>query len=132
MVKKPHLSSTTSFGTSEKPVGKHSKLFSFMDKLDPESVTSTTSSPAVFNEVDNYFSVPILPEDEDPPIFWEKNQNLYPTLSQLAEYYLSVPASSAPVERLFSIAGKIFRPERCRLTDKTLEQLMLIRCNAHL
>ena len=103
-----------------------------MDKLDPESVTSTTSSPAVSNEVDNYFSVPTLPEDEDPLIFWEKNQNLYPTLSQLAEYYLSVPASSAPVERLFSIAGKIFRPERCRLTDKTFEQLMLIRCNAHL
>ena len=44
-------------------------------------------------------------------------------------YYLSVPASSAPVERLFSIAGKVFRPERCRLTDKNFETLMFIRSN---
>ena len=42
---------------------------------------------------------------------------------------LCVPASSARVERLFSIAGKIFRPKRCRLMDKRLEELMFIRCN---
>ena len=34
-----------------------------------------------------------------------------------------------PVERLFSIAGKVFRPDRCRLTDHTFEILMFIRCN---
>ena len=43
---------------------------------------------------------------------------------------LGVPASSAPVERLFSIAGKVFKPDRCRLTDKTFETLMFIRCNS--
>jgi hypothetical protein len=31
---------------------------------------------------------------------------------------------------LFSIAGKVFRPERCRLNDKTFEQLMMVKCNA--
>jgi hypothetical protein len=35
----------------------------------------------------------------------------------------------APVERLFSIAGKIFRPDRCLLTDTTFETLLLIKCN---
>ncbi|VDI11014.1 Hypothetical predicted protein [Mytilus galloprovincialis] len=37
--------------------------------------------------------------------------------------------SSAPVERLFSTAGKTFRPERCRLADGTFEKLMMVKCN---
>ena len=50
-------------------------------------------------------------------------------ISKIALRYLCIPASSAPVERIFSIAGKVFRPERCRLKGKTLEQLMFIKCN---
>ena len=47
----------------------------------------------------------------------------------LAKEVLGVPSSSAPVERLFSIAGKVFRPERSNLTDNRFEELMFIRCN---
>ena len=36
---------------------------------------------------------------------------------------------SAPVERLFSVAGKVFRPERNRLSDELSETLMVIRCD---
>jgi len=32
--------------------------------------------------------------------------------------------------RLFSVAEKTFRPERCRLGDKTFETLMMIKTNA--
>ena len=42
---------------------------------------------------------------------------------------ITIPASSAAVERLFSIAGKIYRPDRCRLSDSRFEQLMFIRSN---
>ena len=31
--------------------------------------------------------------------------------------------------RLFSIACKVFRPERCSLKDDTFEKLMMIKCN---
>ena len=43
---------------------------------------------------------------------------------------MAIPSTSAPVERLFSIAGKIFRPERCSLSDDNFETLMMIKCNS--
>ena len=63
----------------------------------------------------------------------ERKHIMYPpAMSKLAKRYLSVLASSGPVERLFSIAGKIFRPERCRLTDTVFENLMFIKCNSYI
>ena len=53
----------------------------------------------------------------------------YPTLAVIAKHVLSVPASSTPVEHLFSGAGKIFRPDRCRMKDTTFEHLIFIKCN---
>ena len=40
-----------------------------------------------------------------------------------ADQALGVPSSSAPIEELLSIAGMVFSPEWCQLTDKTFEQL---------
>ena len=55
-----------------------------------------------------------------------------PAMSKLAKRYLSVPASFRPVKRLFSVAGNIFRPERCCLTDTVIENLMFIKCNSYM
>ena len=63
--------------------------------------------------------------DIDPLKYWKDNAEKYPRLTCLARTFLVVPATSAPVERLFSIAGKFFRPERCRLSDKTFERLLM-------
>ncbi len=67
-----------------------------------------------------------MPQEEDPLEFWKNYE------ATLAKHAPCIPASSAPVERPFSIAGKVFRPDRRRLTDKTLKKLMFIRCNQHL
>lgn len=87
------------------------------------------SGDPVQQEVSNYLSEACIGEDDDPLQFWKTNQDKYPNLANVAKKYLCIPATSAPVERLFSIAGKFFRPERCRLSDKTFEMLMMIKCN---
>ena len=45
--------------------------------------------------------------DTNPLDYWKINYINYPTLAKLANKLLSTPATSAPVECLFSIAGKV-------------------------
>lgn len=54
---------------------------------------------------------------------------VFAVLKPLFERVLCVPASSAPVERVFSQSGLIMRPNRARMTDKLLEELVFMRCN---
>ena len=100
---------------TEQPQPKRSRLFSYL------SSSASTSSQRIDDpeesEVTLYVSEPVLPEDTNSLDFWKLNGSKFPKLSNLAKHYLSIPASSAPVERLFSIAGKIFRPDRCSMTD---------------
>jgi len=51
--------------------------------------------------------------------------NRYP----LVKKHNAVLPSSAPVERLCSFAGVITRPHRRSLSDKTFEQLLLVKAN---
>ena len=100
-------------------------LFKFMDNTDTQVSTSSAET-----EVKDYLSTPCSPHDTNILQYWKQQQTGYPCLTKLALQYLVVPASSAPVERLFSIGGKIFRPDRCRLTDETFECLIFIKNNA--
>lgn len=127
----PHLVSPASQQeeTQEPPPKKRKEVkafFSFMPESGPTTSSDNLSSTA---EVDEYVDLATLPMDANPATFWKENKKKFPLLSILAKEVLSIPSSSAPVERLFSIAGKVFTPERCRLTDKRFEQLMFIRCN---
>jgi len=40
-----------------------------------------------------------------------------------------VPASSAPVERIFSHSGLLMRPNRAKMSDPVLEHLVFLKCN---
>ncbi len=65
--------------------------------------------------------------ETNPAKFWKENQKRYSSLALLAKETLGVPPSSSAVE---SIAGNVFTPERCQLSDKWLKQLMFIRYNS--
>ena len=51
------------------------------------------------------------------------------TLRSYAQALLSIPASSAPVERVFSVGGNIITPRRNQLSSSMLSKLMVIKCN---
>ena len=103
-----------------------SRLFTFMQ------TTTTPQAPSVESleeEISTYLSSPCEEVDINPLNFWKENSEKYQKLTPLVKKVLSVPSSSAAVERLFSTAGKVFTPERCRLNDSRFSKLMFIRCN---
>jgi len=81
------------------------------------------------SEIDLYLNEMNSEFDDNPLEFWLSNRHRFPVLYKLSLRYLCIPASSAPVERLFSTAGKIFRAERANLSDNMFEMLTFIKLN---
>jgi hypothetical protein len=69
----------------------------------------------------------LLEEDDSPLVFWKQNKERFPHLARLATTYLTFPATSGGVERLFSVAGAIGRARRAKLTTNTMEMLLCYR-----
>lgn len=63
--------------------------------------------------------------------FWKQNSKTFPCLSDLATDILCCPASTATVERMFSIAGEACSGRRNKLSGSRLECEILIRQNIH-
>ena len=68
----------------------------------------------------------------DPIIYWVNVSTSYPLLSLAACDMLFTPASSAPIERSFSINGEASKGRRNRLIDYNLERETLLRKNKYL
>ena len=104
----------------------------FFGKLLASSSTESSHlrQTIIQREFDLYIADANIEFYTDPLIYWQLRANTFPLLLKAALKYLAVPASSAPTERVFSIAGKIFRPERCRLSDAAFEKIMFIRANS--
>ncbi|OWA54177.1 hypothetical protein BV898_18592 [Hypsibius exemplaris] len=67
----------------------------------------------------------------DPRLFWAKHFTMFPELSAFALDLLAIPASSAPVERLFSTSGVAVQGRCARLGGLNLEWKVLIQRNLH-
>ena len=61
--------------------------------------------------------------------WWKKNGHFYPRLSILARKYLSVPASSVPSERVFSLAGHLVNKKRARLSKDNIDLIIFLHKN---
>lgn len=81
----------------------------------------------LLEEIEDYIQEPNLPNSSSELVYWRRNQQKFSKLSFLAKKYLSVPASSGGVERLFSIAGSLARARRNRITPKMLETILIYR-----
>ena len=59
-------------------------------------------------------------------MWWKKHAVRFPYLSRLARRYLAMPATSASVERLFSVAGQVVTAKRARLDPSTVTLLVFL------
>ncbi|XP_050950340.1 zinc finger BED domain-containing protein 4 [Labeo rohita] len=67
-----------------------------------------------------------------PLEWWKDNAQRYPLLSTLAKSYLSVPATSVPSERVFSVAGDIVNAQRSQLLPDNVDMLIFLKKNLSL
>ena len=74
-----------------------------------------------------FINLPTYSHAEYPlPKLCDKFRSIKPLLS----YVLCSPATSAPVERVFSQSGQLMRPHRARMSNSLLETLVFLKCNS--
>jgi hypothetical protein len=89
---------------------------------------ATTAVLSKKSEADIYLDeMAVIDLKQDPLIFWKENASRLPALSALARRFLSIPASSGAVERLFSVTGSIQRARRSNLEPRVIEYLLMLR-----
>ncbi len=59
--------------------------------------------------------------------WWKEHCLLFPILSQLARKYLSIPATSAASERVFSKGGRIVTKLRSSLKEDNVSDLVILK-----
>ena|SRR2546421_11664476 len=86
----------------------------------PQKATNSSDSSHTIVTVTNS-------NDFNPLTWWNDSKTAFPTLYQDALDVLSIPATSAECESLFSSAKKMITPERKRLQDDILEATECLR-----
>ena len=115
-------------------VDRFGDLFADMDQepLGPV-VPQLTDEDVVLKEMTNYINEPRLERlnnenmPQNPLQWWAEHESKYPILSSLARNVLCIPATSAPTERLFSIAGLTIADNRASLLPDNAEEIIYLR-----
>ena len=116
----------------EPPVKRFRHLNKVLEQRWKEGLKQKSKHPPGHDEVEHYFdALESLSEDADPFDYWLSHQSTFPLLSAIAVDILSIPGSSAPVERVFSVAGESTTGRRNRLSEHNLEREVLLRKNKH-
>jgi hypothetical protein len=63
--------------------------------------------------------------------WWKQQVETFPKLSSLAQGILAVPATSAPSERVFSIAGLVLQAKRSSLAPENVNEIIFVYNNGH-
>jgi hypothetical protein len=112
------------------PPGKRIRIMAY---LDSNQHSYTAQNNSISDQFRSYLETISRPnEDLDTKNFWLKHELEWPELAAYTKSLLTVPASTASVERIFSVGGAILKPSRRRLSDKVFEMLMFLKCNLHL
>ena len=76
--------------------------------------------PPLMLEYEIYQTMALPERDVDALEWWKQNENELPLLAGVARGYLAVPVTSASLERMFSLGGRLVQILNIILTQKTL------------
>ena len=65
----------------------------------------------------------------EPLLWWKNREKSFPTLSKIARRILCIPGTSAPSERVFSVAGLTISKMRAKLDCENASCLIFLRDN---
>ena len=102
------------------------------DELTPYSYAGgarITQPQPETEEFRRYEIEPARGREQDPISWWSENELRFPIISRIAKRILAIPASSAPSERLFSIAGAINTKQRAHMGIDKLPKLTCLKHN---
>lgn len=128
----PSTSSTPVLAAEDSDVPvpiKKKKLFGNYNESRGSNGPSDSTVAEVFAK---YLADALMVDDNEQNcmFFWSQNEVLYEKLIPAVLRTFPVPASSAPVERVFSHGGLFIKPNRARLSDKILSALVFLKCNS--
>ena len=108
---------------------KKKKLFSFLNE---KKTSKSLQDNSINSEVLEYLKEQIVSEEMNPLHYWKDNAIKYPNMAKVALKYLSICASSGPVERLYSVAEEFYTSSHTALKEENFENLILIKLNKKL
>ena len=76
----------------------------------------------LIDKVDGKYNCPLL--------LWSEHSKVYPDTWKLAERILHIPATSAPAERVFSVASNVICKKRANLAPDNANVLVFLHDNA--
>lgn len=113
------------------PVSKKARLFENYTRNKIAMASSVKSARILVQQYLEYAEELSLNRDQGAKVLWTKVKNNveFTNMHILFEKIFCTPATSAPVERVFSCSGLLMRPHRARMGNKLLSELVYIKCN---
>ena len=82
------------------------------------------------DELEKYLAYPDADLEIDVQEWWKDHAAEFPSVAKMARQWLSSPATSAEVERVFSKAGKMHDDQRKRTSEDLLCENLMLGYNA--
>lgn len=112
---------SSSSNTSEREISDPLSL------IPPSTLSLSSLSPSSLAMT--YLALPECDRNADPLEWWAKHEKAFPPIAAMARFYLCIPATSVPSERIFSKMGRIVTKLRSALHPKNVQAIMYLNQN---
>jgi hypothetical protein len=96
----------------------------------PDQQQPIVTATGTNNEVARWLREPCILKDSTPELvklYLQSKVFDYPIMMQIARDFLVIPATSAPSERVFSLAGNLLSKKRTRITSENVRYVLCLR-----